>query len=75
VISPTRELALQIYDVLQEFLIDIEELKSALFVGGTNPSDDLNNFDSNGLILTNNTYIAISFILALTYIFFKFYNF
>ncbi|KAK9746639.1 DEAD/DEAH box helicase [Popillia japonica] len=46
VISPTRELALQTYDVLKQLLK--YGLRQILFVGGNNVEEDVNNFMKNG---------------------------
>lgn len=48
IISPTRELAQQIFDVVQAFLAELTQFKAILFVGGTNPSEDLKKFNENG---------------------------
>ncbi|CAG5093785.1 Similar to CG9630: Probable ATP-dependent RNA helicase DDX55 homolog (Drosophila melanogaster) [Cotesia congregata] len=40
IISPTRELATQISEVLDKFLIDIPKLKQILLVGGTTVKED-----------------------------------
>ncbi|CAF0834877.1 unnamed protein product [Brachionus calyciflorus] len=48
IISPTRELAQQIFDVVNQFLTDLGLFSSILFVGGNSISDDLKNFESNG---------------------------
>lgn len=48
IISPTRELAQQIYDVVIRFHKNIPQFTSILFTGGTNPIDDLKNFASSG---------------------------
>nr|QBK46521.1 DExD/H box RNA helicase 28 [Philasterides dicentrarchi] len=49
IIVPTRELAKQIFDVLEKLKKGFfEELKSILFIGGTSTSIDAQNFISNG---------------------------
>jgi len=48
IISPTRELAQQIFDVVQAFLVELTQFKAILFVGGTSPNDDLKKFLENG---------------------------
>lgn len=48
IISPTRELAKQIYDHVELFLEKITTLSCVLFVGGTTVSQDLKNFETNG---------------------------
>ncbi|XP_015434946.1 PREDICTED: probable ATP-dependent RNA helicase DDX55 homolog, partial [Dufourea novaeangliae] len=40
IISPTRELAVQIYEVLQKFLNNLPHLKQILLVGGTTVAED-----------------------------------
>ncbi|XP_078048921.1 putative ATP-dependent RNA helicase DDX55 homolog isoform X2 [Augochlora pura] len=41
IISPTRELAIQIYDVLQKFLTNLPQLKQILLVGGITIAEDV----------------------------------
>lgn len=48
IVSPTRELASQIHEVLQGFLKHIPQLTSMLTVGGSYPSDDIENFGNTG---------------------------
>lgn len=48
VISPTRELAGQIFAVLEKFMPSIPELSSILLVGGTESSQDFEYFRING---------------------------
>ncbi|ENN71750.1 hypothetical protein HUJ04_001310 [Dendroctonus ponderosae] len=48
VISPTRELALQIKEVLDQLLCSITNLKPILFVGGNSVDDDVHNFKEHG---------------------------
>ncbi|GJQ79837.1 hypothetical protein Trydic_g23299 [Trypoxylus dichotomus] len=48
VISPTRDLALQTYDVLKQLLKHIQGISEILFIGGNNVDDDINNFAKNG---------------------------
>ena len=49
IISPTRELASQIYDVLQEFLRDSDKgLTSILLIGGNKVERDLQKFEEYG---------------------------
>ncbi|KAL1501770.1 hypothetical protein ABEB36_007036 [Hypothenemus hampei] len=48
VISPTRELALQTKDVLDQLLPSMTDLKQIVFVGGNSVEDDLNNFKKYG---------------------------
>nr|XP_006819939.1 PREDICTED: ATP-dependent RNA helicase DDX55-like [Saccoglossus kowalevskii] len=53
IITPTRELALQIDEVLSEFVKRIPKLKTLLLIGGTNPIIDVNKFlDIGGNIIT-----------------------
>ena len=47
IISPTRELGLQIFNVIESFLKKIN-LTAILFVGGNSVNDDLNKFEANG---------------------------
>jgi len=48
IITPTRELALQIYEVVCEFLKFTPNLTSALLVGGTNPALDITRLKEQG---------------------------
>ncbi len=48
IISPTRELAIQIYEVVETFIKTFNQFTSLLFVGGTNPADDMKHFQENG---------------------------
>lgn len=48
VISPTRELALQISDVLNQILKHVKGICSAVFVGGNSVEEDVRNFRQNG---------------------------
>lgn len=48
IVSPTRELATQIHEVLQGFLKHIPQLTSMLTVGGSFPTDDLQAFRKTG---------------------------
>ncbi|KAJ8910503.1 hypothetical protein NQ315_012350 [Exocentrus adspersus] len=48
VLSPTRELALQTKNVLQQLLVSVKNLTQILFVGGNNVEDDIKNFKENG---------------------------
>ena len=48
IISPTRELAQQIFEHIEMFLQKIAELKGVLFVGGTTVNDDMKQFETNG---------------------------
>lgn len=48
VVSPTRELATQIHEVLQGFLKHLPDRTSMLAVGGSYPSEDVDRFKANG---------------------------
>ena len=48
IISPTRELATQISEVLANFLENMPDLKQQLFIGGTNISADIEKFKNEG---------------------------
>lgn len=48
IIAPTRELALQISEVLEQFLKNLPQFSFALFIGGTSVQDDLDRFSSSG---------------------------
>lgn len=48
VISPTRELATQIYHVLEHFLKFLPQFTGQLFTGGYNPMIDIEKFKENG---------------------------
>lgn len=48
ILSPTRELALQISDVLQQLLKHVSGLKHLLFVGGNSVEEDVKNIKENG---------------------------
>ena len=49
IISPTRELASQISEVLAEFLKDIDgDLTQQLFIGGNKVDKDVQNFEDEG---------------------------
>ncbi|XP_012251648.2 probable ATP-dependent RNA helicase DDX55 homolog [Athalia rosae] len=51
VISPTRELATQIYEVLSNFLIHIPNLRQILLVGGTTVEEDVTRFKKGANII------------------------
>ncbi|XP_003701478.2 ATP-dependent RNA helicase DDX55 [Megachile rotundata] len=51
IISPTRELAVQINEVLQQFLNNIPNLKQVLLVGGTTITEDIDNFKAGANII------------------------
>nr|XP_037291845.1 ATP-dependent RNA helicase DDX55-like isoform X2 [Rhipicephalus microplus] len=48
VISPTRELATQIYNVLEHFLQFLPQFTGQLLTGGSNPINDVKTFKENG---------------------------
>ncbi|KAK8762027.1 hypothetical protein V5799_026707 [Amblyomma americanum] len=48
VISPTRELATQIYSVLNHFLQFVPQFTGQLLTGGYNPINDVKAFKENG---------------------------
>ncbi|XP_061173659.1 ATP-dependent RNA helicase DDX55-like [Saccostrea echinata] len=48
IITPTRELAIQINEVLSHFLKHISDLTSLLLIGGENPIKDAEKFKANG---------------------------
>lgn len=48
IVSPTRELAKQIYTVAQPFINSVPGLTSALLVGGTDPAQDVLQFKMQG---------------------------
>ncbi|XP_017756350.1 PREDICTED: probable ATP-dependent RNA helicase DDX55 homolog [Eufriesea mexicana] len=51
IISPTRELAVQINEVLQKFLDNIPDLKQVLLVGGTTVAQDINKLKTGANII------------------------
>ncbi|XP_078729700.1 ATP-dependent RNA helicase DDX55 [Lampetra fluviatilis] len=48
IITPTRELAVQIDEVLGHFLQRFPQFSHILFIGGSNPMDDVHKFQANG---------------------------
>ena len=48
ILTPTRELACQIDEVLSKFLEKIPEITQQLFIGGTSISSDVEKFQENG---------------------------
>ncbi|KAM7305198.1 ATP-dependent RNA helicase DDX55 [Ixodes scapularis] len=48
IVSPTRELATQIFHVLEHFLKFVPQLTGQLFTGGYNPMNDIENFKEKG---------------------------
>lgn len=51
IISPTRELAIQINEVLQKFLNNIPNLKQILLVGGTTIAEDADRLKAGAILL------------------------
>ena len=47
ILSPTRELALQTYSVVMEFVKDTP-ISHLLLTGGTNPAEDLEKYNTGG---------------------------
>ena len=48
IIAPTRELAIQIFDVLNQFTKHHISIKCSLYVGGTDIKDNITDFSENG---------------------------
>jgi len=48
IISPTRELASQIFEHIEKFTKSKQDLSAILFVGGTTVNEDLKTFEING---------------------------
>ncbi|XP_032395056.1 ATP-dependent RNA helicase DDX55 [Etheostoma spectabile] len=48
VVTPTRELALQISEVMEHFLHKFPQFTQILLIGGTNPIDDVEKFKDQG---------------------------
>lgn len=48
IISPTRELATQIYEVIEKFLVHVPELTAMLTVGGSYVGEDIQAFSERG---------------------------
>lgn len=48
VVTPTRELALQISEVMQQFISRFPQFTQILLIGGTNPIDDVEKFKNQG---------------------------
>ncbi|XP_076020242.1 ATP-dependent RNA helicase DDX55 [Genypterus blacodes] len=48
VITPTRELALQISEVMQHFIQKFPQFKQILLIGGSNPIEDVEKFKEQG---------------------------
>uniref|UniRef100_A0A8B9GTB4 ATP-dependent RNA helicase n=1 Tax=Astyanax mexicanus TaxID=7994 RepID=A0A8B9GTB4_ASTMX len=48
IITPTRELAVQISEVMGQFLEEFPQFRQILLIGGSNPINDVNNFKTHG---------------------------
>ncbi|XP_034565212.1 ATP-dependent RNA helicase DDX55 [Notolabrus celidotus] len=48
VVTPTRELALQISEVMEQFIQKFPQFKQILLIGGTNPIEDVEKFKEQG---------------------------
>ncbi|KAK6183761.1 hypothetical protein SNE40_006366 [Patella caerulea] len=48
ILTPTRELAIQIDEVLKHFLKHVNQFQSVLFIGGSDVNADIENFKTNG---------------------------
>ncbi|XP_067910605.1 ATP-dependent RNA helicase DDX55 isoform X1 [Heterodontus francisci] len=48
IITPTRELAIQIDEVLRQFTVHFPQLSQILFIGGSNPIEDVEKFKKQG---------------------------
>lgn len=48
IITPTRELAIQIEEVLSHFICNLPHLTVSIFIGGNNPIIDVERFISFG---------------------------
>ena len=48
ILSPTRELACQIYDVLQVLLKELPDITTMLMVGGSSVNQDLKSYENDG---------------------------
>ncbi|XP_059213458.1 ATP-dependent RNA helicase DDX55 [Centropristis striata] len=48
VVTPTRELALQISEVMEQFIQKFQQFTQILLIGGTNPIDDVEKFKDKG---------------------------
>ena len=51
IISPTRELATQISQVVEEFLKDMTQFTKGLFIGGSHIDEDINLITRQGSVL------------------------
>ncbi|XP_066507139.1 ATP-dependent RNA helicase DDX55 [Hoplias malabaricus] len=48
IITPTRELAMQISEVMGQFLEEFPQFRQILLIGGSNPIEDVEKFKTNG---------------------------
>ncbi|KAG9262972.1 ATP-dependent RNA helicase DDX55 [Astyanax mexicanus] len=48
IITPTRELAVQISEVMGQFVEEFPQFRQILLIGGSNPINDVNNFKTHG---------------------------
>lgn len=48
IVTPTRELAMQIDDVISQFVKNLPQFTHLLMIGGNNPSADVDKFIENG---------------------------
>lgn len=48
VITPTRELAIQISEVMEQFIEKFPQFKQILLIGGSNPAEDVEKFKDKG---------------------------
>ncbi|MCJ8742340.1 hypothetical protein PDJAM_G00080980 [Pangasius djambal] len=48
IITPTRELAIQISEVVGQFLEEFPQFRQILLIGGSNPIEDVEKFKTNG---------------------------
>ncbi|XP_026995347.1 ATP-dependent RNA helicase DDX55 isoform X1 [Tachysurus fulvidraco] len=48
IVTPTRELAIQISEVMGQFLKEFPQFRQILLIGGSNPIEDVEKFKANG---------------------------
>ncbi|XP_072443714.1 ATP-dependent RNA helicase DDX55 [Chiloscyllium punctatum] len=48
IITPTRELAIQIDEVIRQFLVHFPQFRQIIFIGGNNPMKDVKKFKKQG---------------------------
>ncbi|XP_060699298.1 ATP-dependent RNA helicase DDX55 [Hemiscyllium ocellatum] len=48
IITPTRELAIQIDEVIRQFLVHFPQFRQIIFIGGNNPMEDVQKFKQQG---------------------------